>query len=201
MSCKYFRAQRWNRFKESMKRPAIVVVDMQMWFTHVGSPLYFSEADRVADKIASFLEDISGCDEVPVIFTKHVDMENGPMHRWWGNVLDEYSPYADIDRRFQGFAKYVVKKSTYDAFYNTLLDDILVKESIDTLIILGVRTHLCVDTTARSAFVRGYHVVVPCDGVADKPNDVHECALKNLAYGIAHIPPLDEVRRWLGIVL
>ena len=46
-------------------------------------------------------------------------------------------------------------------------------------------THLCCETTARSAFVHGYEVFFLVDGTATYNQDFHRASLMNLAHGVA----------------
>ncbi len=52
----------------------------------------------------------------------------------------------------------VIQKTTPDSFYKTDLDNELKKEGITTLVILGLQTEYCVDTTVRKAFSLEYSV-------------------------------------------
>ena len=53
------------------------------------------------------------------------------------------------------------------------------------IVISGVMTHLCCETTARSAFVRGFEVFFTVDGTASYTADFHRASLLNLAHGFA----------------
>ena len=78
-------------------------------------------------------------------------------------------------------------KNQYDAFYKTKLDQILKNIKIEQIVITGVITHLCCETTARSAFVHGYKVFFPIDGSATYNEDIHIASLINLGHGFANI--------------
>jgi nicotinamidase-related amidase len=77
----------------------------------------------------------------------------------------------------------VVRKPRYDAFLRTSLEDDLRTRGIDTLAIAGVITNCCVDTSARSAFMRGFDVLVleDCVGTFAEERDLHASALRNLS--------------------
>lgn len=72
----------------------------------------------------------------------------------------------------------VVTKHRYSAFYGTDLDMILRAHGVRTVVLTGVSTHVCVETTAREAFVRDYYTVVVADGTAAYSQQEHETALK-----------------------
>ncbi len=65
----------------------------------------------------------------------------------------------------------LVRKRASDAFYETRLDDVLVQHGIDQLLVTGVASEMCVDTTIRAAASRNYQVAVASDGhtTRDKP--------------------------------
>jgi nicotinamidase-related amidase len=77
----------------------------------------------------------------------------------------------------------VVQKPRYDGFLRTRLEDELRNRRISTVVVTGVITNCCVDTTARSAFMRGFDVLVLEDCVATfaEERDLHEASLRNLA--------------------
>jgi ureidoacrylate peracid hydrolase len=72
----------------------------------------------------------------------------------------------------------IVVKHRYDAFHATNLDLLLRSHGIRTLVLSGVSTHVCVETTVRSAFVRDYYTVVVSDGCAAYSAEEHQTSLK-----------------------
>jgi nicotinamidase-related amidase len=72
----------------------------------------------------------------------------------------------------------VIDKPGKGAFYATPLSDILTKHGIDTLLVCGVTTEVCVNTTVREANDRGYRCVVLADCCASYFPDFHEAGLK-----------------------
>ena len=87
----------------------------------------------------------------------------------------------------------LIEKHQYDAFYETGLSEILESERVETVIITGVMTNLCVETTARSAFVRGYETILPVDATASYGYDYHFSSCLNLSYGFSHICKTSEI--------
>ncbi len=74
----------------------------------------------------------------------------------------------------------IVTKHRYSAFYNTDLDTILRANGIRTVVLTGVVTNVCVETTAREAFVRDYYVAVVKDGTAAYSQADHDMTLLNI---------------------
>ena len=72
----------------------------------------------------------------------------------------------------------VIDKPGKGAFYATELDDVLQKYGIENLLVCGVTTEVCVNTTVREANDRGYRCVVLADGCASYFPEFHEMGLK-----------------------
>ena len=72
----------------------------------------------------------------------------------------------------------VIDKPGKGAFYATSLDDDLKVNNITTLLVCGVTTEVCVNTTVREANDRGYRCVVLADGCASYFPEFHEMGLK-----------------------
>ncbi|WP_027550162.1 cysteine hydrolase family protein [Bradyrhizobium sp. Cp5.3] len=72
----------------------------------------------------------------------------------------------------------VIDKPGKGAFYATELSDVLEKYGIETLLVCGVTTEVCVNTTVREANDRGYRCLVISDGCASYFPEFHEMGLK-----------------------
>lgn len=84
-------------------------------------------------------------------------------------------------------------KHTYSAFYDTDLDSYLKQREKTEVIITGVMTNCCCETTAREAFIRGYRVFFSTDATATTNEDLHTCSLKTLAFGFAYLVDIDSL--------
>lgn len=73
----------------------------------------------------------------------------------------------------------VIKKHRHGAFYKTDLDIYLRTMKIKNLVITGISTNACVDTTIREAYSHDYFVYVPVDLVATSMSEFHEPFLEN----------------------
>ena len=74
----------------------------------------------------------------------------------------------------------IVTKHRYGAFESTDLDLVLRSKRIRTVIMTGVATNVCVETTARQAFLRDYYVVFTSDCTATFSQAEHDAALRNI---------------------
>ncbi len=76
----------------------------------------------------------------------------------------------------------VIDKHCYSAFVGTDLDARLNAAGIRTLVFAGVQTNVCVETSLRDAYSRGFHVAVAADCVASHTAELHEATLKNVRF-------------------
>jgi isochorismate hydrolase len=113
------------------------------------------------------------------------------MNSWWKELIVETNPLSEITTAIQDEHAAVFVKAQYDAFYNTHLEQWLTGRHISQVIITGVMTHLCCETTARSAFMRGFQVFFTVDATASYNRQFHQASLLNLSHGFA-VPILSE---------
>jgi ureidoacrylate peracid hydrolase len=87
---------------------------------------------------------------------------------------------------------YVVDKPRNSAFYASSLEAILHSARIESLLVCGVTTAMCVESTVRDAFQRDYAPFVVSDCTAEFVPARHEAALSAMAYGFANVLTFDE---------
>ena len=93
----------------------------------------------------------------------------------------------------------VVEKHSYNGFNDTNLDDILKSHGVETLVITGVATNVCVESTLREGYFRGYYVVVPEDCVASGNQALHEGALNNFRLYFGDVVASEDIQNlWSG---
>ena len=88
----------------------------------------------------------------------------------------------------------IVTKHRYSAFYNTDLDTILRANGIRTVVLTGVVTNVCVETSAREAFVRDYYVAVVKDGTAAYSQADHDMTLSNIDRFFGEVTSIAELQ-------
>lgn len=99
-------------------------------------------------------------------------------------IIDELKPQGD---------EMVLTKITSSAFNSTSLNLILGNMGIDTVIVCGVITNGCVESTVRDARDLGYKVIVAADGCATWTRESHERALRFMAGSFANVVTTDEI--------
>lgn len=87
----------------------------------------------------------------------------------------------------------VVAKDTYDAFINTDLSDRLEAGKIERVVVCGVMTDCCCDTTARSAFNRGYETWLVEDACGSANGKQHEAGLRGFGFAFGEVLTTEEV--------
>lgn len=172
-----------------MERSALLVLDMQDYFLRELSHAFIPSAPAILPNIQLLIANYHSANH-PIIFTRHLNTraDAGMMSQWWRDSIRADSPDSFITA-FDTRQDTVMTKSQYDAFYNTRLEETLKGRGVEQVVITGVMTHLCCETTARSAFMRGFEVFFCIDGTATYTEEVHRASLLNLAHGFA-IPVL-----------
>lgn len=167
---------------------ALIVLDMQGFFANPDSHAYIPAIESIIPNIVSLIAYFEGINR-PVIFTKHINTEAnaGMMATWWSDIIKK----DNIIKNFNTKNHHIIEKSQYDAFYNTELETLLRNLNVNNLIITGVMTHLCCETTARSAFVRGFNTLFVIDGTATYNENFHRASILNLSHGVS-VPVLTQ---------
>jgi isochorismate hydrolase len=176
-------------------RAALLVLDMQDYFLRAGSHAFVPSALAILPNIQMLIGSFYAAAR-PVVFTRHIntDADAGMMSHWWRDVIRADSPDSAIHAALDTSLGIILQKSQYDAFHQTDLDSILRSRGVEQVVVTGVMTHLCCETTARSAFVRGFEVFFCVDGTATYAEEVHRASLLNLAHGFAVPAACEEFR-------
>jgi ureidoacrylate peracid hydrolase len=187
---------------------ALLVVDMQNGFCHPDGSFAAMGFDVAALRAA-----IGGCQalitaahqaRVPVIYTrfayqpgyvdagvtstelfpqirKHAGLTAGS---WDADLLADL-PVADGDL--------VIDKSRYSAFYGTRLEPLLHGLQVRSLVVCGVTTNMCVETSVRDASQRDYRTFVVSDATAEFTAERHAHALMAIRYGFGWVVDCEQV--------
>ena len=87
----------------------------------------------------------------------------------------------------------VVSKARYSAFYGTELERVLRERGVRTLIICGVTTEMCVESTLRDGFFRDFRIVLAADAVASVDRARHAATLQTVEYGFGAVAPTTDI--------
>lgn len=87
----------------------------------------------------------------------------------------------------------VVKKVRYSGFVGTNLDARLNALGVDTLVVAGLTTECCVDSTVRDAFSLDYHVFIAADACAAYEPEIHAASLKVMELNSAILTDTGQI--------
>jgi nicotinamidase-related amidase len=132
---------------------------------------------------------------VPVVHLQLINLEDDPHAERYDGWLPvtKGSEGARIVAEFLADTDVIVEKNKDSGFYETELHDRLQELGVDTVVITGMQTQICVQTTAADAYFRGYNVIVPPDAVVSANADDQERALQWLGSYCATIMPIAEL--------
>lgn len=186
-------------------KTALIVIDIQNDYCapdgkiakDVG--LDVSQLQQTVSKLITFVDKAREVG-LPIIFTQMIEDPKymAPNAKFKSNGRDLCSPNT------KGFEYYKIKpqpndsqliKKTYDAFSNPELNEILKRHDIENLIIVGAYTAVCVDTTLRTGYTKGYNIVIPEDlvGMPEERMYQHKASLDVWRLIFAHVVDSEEI--------
>lgn len=176
-------------------KEAVLVVDMINDFVYdkFGS----ERAQKIIPNLVKLLKNAEKSD-IPIIFARDYHSKDDPEMDIWGEHAMQDEDGSEIIDELKDFQEILVKKSTYNSFFQTDLNDILEEKKIDRIILTGVSTDICVQHTAGAAFFRGYDVVVVEDCTEAISKEKHETAIEYMKdmYGIDISNSKEIIKRW-----
>ena len=206
-----------QRFALRPASTALLVVDMQRGFVDAGEALEVPAAREAIPRIRS-LVDLFRTKGRPVIFTEFVYSEAAPL--LVGDLHPEHRRAAAGAPR--GFGRpssncheddpsvhtvaalaprgdeLVIRKRWYDAFAGTPLDGALRARGVDTLVVTGTMTDICVLATVIGAFNREYRVSVVEDAVTTLWPEIQRATLDIIGRAYGRVTSTKEVADVVG---
>lgn len=171
-------------------KTALLIIDVQVeMFSDPDAPVY--KGEDILANIGKLLEKARAV-KVPIIYVQHTESDDKPM----GKGKPGWHIHPQIAPSVQDV---IVLKHTPSSFYKTGLQDELSSRNITKLVVAGLQTECCVDTTVRHAFCLGYDVVLVKD--ANSTYDIAPLTAPQiiqhhhriLGNWFARIIPTDEV--------
>lgn len=167
-----------------MGRHAIVVIDMLNDFANPEGALYCPGAKIITPKLQELFKWVRARkdDDIHLVHIQEAHRKNDadfrvrPVHAiagtWGSDFIKELYPEGD---------EYTIPKRRHSSFAHTDLDLYLKEEKIDTVVVTGVWTNICVRSTATDALSNAYKVITLSDGVHSKTQEMHEYGLNDLS--------------------
>ncbi|CVK19133.1 cysteine hydrolase family protein [Sporomusa sphaeroides] len=166
---------------------ALMVIDMQNDFLLVDAPIQCHNGLHIVNNIQRLAGEFRKHNR-PVIYTQEI-------HRKQKVDFGLELAYEEPEHCIEGSGgeqfflmllpednDYIIKKRRYSAFFATDLDLLLRGLNVNTLVLTGVATDVCIRATAQDAQQYNYRVLVPQECVAGTSEDAHCEALKNIDY-------------------
>lgn len=192
-------------FAVEPQRMALINVDMQNCFVQ-DSPIAAPDGLALLARINQ-LAAVCRAAGIPVIHTSHVLRPDGSnmgllaeLAPVKAGIINQGAPSAALHKDLVVDPRDILlEKPRFGAFYGTDLDMILRTRGIDTVIIAGIATNVCCETTAREAMVRDFRVFFLSDGtttfgMGDATGaELQKATLATLGLVFAHILTLDEM--------
>jgi ureidoacrylate peracid hydrolase len=187
---------------------ALVVVDMQNFFMRPGEPMASAAARETVpnvNRLARTLRERGG----RVIWILMEASEESKTA--WRNFHELFRPegreyrLASLTRDGAGHQLWheleveptddQVVKRRYSAMIQGAsdLEDVLRRHAIDTVLIAGVATNVCCESTARDCMMCGFRTVMVSDANASFTEAEHEAALRNFITYFGDVQSTDEV--------
>ena len=192
-------------------RPALIVVDMQNDFVRVGAPLEVPDA-RATIPVQQSLIAAGRAASAPIIYTRFIAgpqrtlvWEWSPQHappvcccwpgfpRFYPDVGRELDCAAVVDELAPEPGDPVVDKYGYGAFHRTNLADVRRAHHVQSLLITGTVTQICVEETARGGFDHGYPTTIVSDAVSSYIPVLHTATLDSFARKFGWVSPAADV--------
>ncbi len=159
-------------------KSVILVIDMINDF--VSGVLGSKRAEKIVPNIRKFLS-YARDEGLPVIYVTdaHLPQDDHEFDIWPSHAVEGTEGAKIIDALQPEEGDFHIKKRRYSGFYATGLEALLRELGIDTVVLTGLVTNICIQHTAADAFFRGYRVVIPRDCV-EAPTD--EAQKRSLSY-------------------
>jgi ureidoacrylate peracid hydrolase len=194
---------------------ALVLVDLQNDFVHPNGwvaeqqiPGFLGDTGITAVlERASALLDTARAANVPVVFVRMIGDEkylSSPMlaqylrnhthprptcvqEATWGADF-----FGDLRPNGQGL-EFLIDKHRYSACIGTRLEQVLRSNAIKTIVVSGVATSGCVESTIRDAFMLDYYVVVAGDACGDYDQDRHRATLTKMDLSFGYVVAVADI--------
>ena len=177
-------------------RHCIAVIDMLNDFIGPQAPLRCPDGEKIVPNIRQLLDfardnRVNICHIQEAHRQEDADFRVRPRHAikgtWGSDFIPELKPQEDR-------GDYIVPKRRHSAFAYTDFDLYLREEKIDTVVVAGVWTNVCVRSTASDALYHAYNVICISDCVASATEEMHLAGLRDMGL-FAEIMTLNEYMR------
>jgi nicotinamidase-related amidase len=206
---------------------ALIIVDMQNYQVKDTSPIiewaektvpglynyFIKQVDEVVNPNIIRLMEFFRANKIPIFYTKFASFRNDrtdysnnirAINEMSENMIGKYifpsvqDPLADIIPELKPEENdIIVIKTTNGTFSSTDLEHHLRNLGVNTVLIVGVVTHVCVENTARIAFDLGFNVYLVDDACAGWSPSLHSAALRGMELFFVNIISTEKLLKQL----
>ncbi len=174
---------------------AVIVIDMIKDFVY--GKFGGEGAQAIIDNLRNLLKEAEKRD-IDIIYAEDLHSKDDPELDVWDEHAIEGTEGSQRIEELKDFEGETLKKSTFDAFYDSSLEKLLEKNHTDKVILSGVSTDICVQNTAAGALYRGIDIVVLEDCTAAISEEKHEDSLEYMktVFGANIITSKELIKGW-----
>lgn len=190
------------------RKTAVINVDMQNFFVEEGYLAACPNAQDIVpalNRLSAAVRDAGG----PVVWIQTTAEPEATVD--WGSCQEMYSP-ENWDKRSEQLAEshagfdlwpalepsdedMFIKKTRYSCFISgsSNLDEELKMRGVDTVLITGVATNVCCESTARDAMMLNYKTIMVADALAADREDAHANSLAAFNVNFGDVQNVDDI--------
>jgi maleamate amidohydrolase len=180
----------------STGKAALVLVDGINAFYDPKGPNYYPEVDSTVEPIVALLEHARGHGTLVV---HAVERHRAGLDDYEWRVLPEHSFIGSFESEIfppftpvSGDRELELPKRRFSAFFATDLALTLREQGVDTVVVAGVKTNVCIRATAQDAFANGFSVVVAREATNSNRPHLAEASLEDIARYMGRVVTLRE---------
>ena len=189
------------------EKSVLLIIDMQNAFVSSKGSLGTMGLDT--SRVVKAIEPIKNLAEEfrkagrPVIYIQHTHRPDGldygliskvfPPLDGIGHCIDGTWDQEIIEELKPQDNDIIVKKHRFSAFYGTQLENVLHSLDAETLVVTGISTNICVESTVRDAFYRDYNVFVPADATGAFTEAEENASIGNFHFAFARVTDTEDI--------
>lgn len=184
---------------------ALLIIDMQRDYCCKGGVFDrrgfdVAPAGGLATALNEFVKSVRGVLKhiVHLKMTKVEGLSSPPAEDLYRRLGFERRPdpsFAEFHEVLPLEGDMVIPKYTYSGFVSTFLDRFLRLNGVKTLVVTGLATNVCVESTVRDAFTLGYHAIVPSDLTEGTSPEAKRASLSNIDAFFGQVVDSDRLLR------
>jgi nicotinamidase-related amidase len=190
-----------------LRRPAVVVIDMHRGSIDPPGTVFVPAGASIVPAVSALLEAARAAG-VPVVYIVHQIRPDGSdaQSPFWSEAESVGDLYPNVREQVAGSrwteladgleplpGDHVLPKKRYGAFSGNDLAFLLRNLGVETLVLTGVETEICILATAYHAFNEDYRVVVASDGTAGLEADLADAALRIVEREVGWVATCEEI--------